>query len=48
MLLRSTLSQEWVDALKIATDSYNNTPIERLGWLKVLTYRRLSWCGLPF
>lgn len=34
MLLRGTLTQKWVPALKIVTQSYNNTPIERLGWLK--------------
>jgi len=42
MLLRSTLSQKWVNALKIATNSYNKTPIERLGWLKVSISRRFS------
>ena len=28
------MTQKWVPALKIVTQSYNNTPIEGLGWLK--------------
>lgn len=34
MLLRGTLSQLWVQQLKNVTDSLNNTPLRRLGWLK--------------
>jgi len=34
MLLRGTLDTNWVSALKIVTESLNNTPIQRLGWLK--------------
>jgi len=34
MLLRGTLSQDWVSALKTVTKGLNNTPIQRLGWLK--------------
>lgn len=34
MMLRSGLTQEWFTLLKKATNSYNETPIERLGWLK--------------
>ncbi|MBM3938800.1 MAG: hypothetical protein FJ333_09150 [Sphingomonadales bacterium] len=34
MLLRGTLSQNWVKALKIVTHSLNDTPLQRLGWLK--------------
>lgn len=34
MLLRGTLSKNWVAVLKKVTDAYNNTPLQRLGWLK--------------
>ena len=33
MLLRGTLSQDWVKALPKVTDSLNNTPLKKLGWL---------------
>lgn len=34
MLLRGTLSRNWSPALQKITQSLNDTPIERLGWLK--------------
>jgi len=34
MLLRGTLDNEWSPKLKIVTDSLNNTPIKKLGWLR--------------
>ena len=34
MLLRGILSQDWVNFLPKVTESLNNTPIKRLGWLK--------------
>ena len=33
MLLRSQLNKEWVSSLKKVTESLNNTPLKRLGWL---------------
>jgi len=32
-LLRGTLSQNWVDGLRLVTKSLNETPLKRLGWL---------------
>jgi hypothetical protein len=37
MLLRGTLSQNWVDAIQNVVNSYNNTPIKKLGWIKPST-----------
>lgn len=34
MLLRGTLSNNWSSVLPTVTKSYNNTPLQRLGWLK--------------
>lgn len=34
MLLRGILSQNWVKQLSTVTNSLNDTPIKRLGWLK--------------
>jgi len=34
MLLRDALNPNWIKPLEVVTSSYNNTPIERLGWLK--------------
>ena len=34
MLLRGTLSKNWVSQLPKICDSFNNTPLKRLGWLK--------------
>ena len=34
MLLRGILSQDWVKFLPKVTESLNNTPIQKLGWLK--------------
>ena len=34
MLLRCTLSKNWVTELPKICDSFNNTPLKRLGWLK--------------
>jgi len=31
MLLRGTLSQDWVQSLTTVTEDLNNTPIKRLG-----------------
>lgn len=33
MLLRGTLSNRWAAQIKNVVESFNNTPIERLGWL---------------
>jgi hypothetical protein len=33
MLLRGTLSQDWVDQIENVVNSYNSTPIKKLGWL---------------
>jgi len=32
-LLRGTLSQNWVDGLRLVTKSLNETPLKKLGWL---------------
>ena len=34
MLLRGILSQDWVNYLPKVTESLNNTPLQKLGWLK--------------
>lgn len=34
MLLRGTLSQNWVSAIENVVNSYNDTPIKKLGWIK--------------
>jgi len=34
MLLRGTLDNEWSSQLKVVTNSFNNTPIKKLGWLR--------------
>ncbi len=34
MLLRGTLSQNWVKEIENVVQSYNNTPNKKLGWLK--------------
>jgi len=34
MLLRGTLSRDWVSNLQPVCESFNNTPLKRLGWLK--------------
>ena len=34
MLLRGVLSQNWLHFLPIVTNSLNNTPMKKLGWLK--------------
>ena len=34
MLLRGTLSKNWVAHLEKICDDMNNTPLKRLGWLK--------------
>ena len=34
MLLRGTLSQDWVKVLGKVNSGLNDTPIQRLGWLK--------------
>ena len=33
MLLRGTLNQDWVKVLPKVTNSLNNTPLKKLGWL---------------
>jgi hypothetical protein len=33
MLLRGQLSHDWPKSIKLVVDSYNNTPIKKLGWL---------------
>jgi hypothetical protein len=33
-LMRGVLSQNWIKYLPIVVDSLNNTPLEKLGWLK--------------
>jgi hypothetical protein len=34
MMLRAQLSHDWVANVKIAVDSYNETPLKKLGWIK--------------
>ena len=34
MMLRGTLSHDWISALENITNDMNNTPLKRLGWLK--------------
>ena len=34
MLLRGTLSKNWIEHLEKICDDFNNTPLKRLGWLK--------------
>jgi hypothetical protein len=34
MMLRGTLSQNWVNEIENVVSSYNDTPIKKLGWLK--------------
>ena len=34
MMLRGTLSHDWLKALDTITNDMNNTPLKRLGWLK--------------
>ncbi len=34
MLLRGTLSHDWVSSITKVVKSYNNTPNKKLGWLK--------------
>lgn len=33
MILRSQLSQNWVKYIKVVVDTYNNTPLKKLGFL---------------
>jgi len=34
MLLRGTLSQNWPSQIQTVVESYNDTPIKKLGWIK--------------
>ena len=34
MLLRSQLSENWVKFIKVVVESFNNTPIKKLGYIK--------------
>lgn len=42
MLLRGTLSKNWVGHLEQICDDFNNTPLKRLGWLKPSNINSLS------
>jgi len=33
-MLRSQLSENWVQYIKLVVDQYNNTPLKKLGYLK--------------
>lgn len=34
MILRAKLSKDWIHYLPIVTESFNNTPLKKLGYLK--------------